>query len=348
MTSGLETYSTQDLVDLFEDLEQPKFRVKQLQEWIYAKGADSYREMTDLPKDLRKQLAQEAPFIPLHPTARLHSQDGSRKYLLQLPDGNRVEAVGMPSARKGSDDSLRLTACISTQVGCAMGCSFCATGTEGFTRNLSPAEIALQVTAVQSDFKERVSNVVVMGQGEPFLNYDALIDALHIINDKRLIGVGARHIAVSTCGNISGIKRFAQEPEQFTLAVSLHAARQNVRDKLMPGCAKTPLGELKTALQAYQEASGRRITFEYLLAKGINDSAADLSALKSFCDGIHSHVNLLPVNPVKDSLLKPSPSKQMNAWAEELGRAGIEATVRLPRGADIDAACGQLKSAHSH
>ena len=224
-----------------------------------------------------------------------------------------------------------------------MGCTFCATGQEGFTRNLTPGEIVWQVLCVAADFGHRVSNVVVMGQGEPFLNYDNTLAALRILNHAKGPNVGARHITVSTCGIVDGIRRFGSEPEQFTLAISLHAARQSVRDMLMPQVAGTPLDELKAALLDYQHAAGRRISFEYLMIDGVNADEADLQALVDFCDGLSVHVNLLPINAVPESTYKPCSKVQMQEWITLLGQAGIEASVRTSRGSDFLGPVGSLR-----
>lgn len=228
-----------------------------------------------------------------------------------------------------------------------MECAFCATGHEGFTRNLSIGEIVDQIILAQADMGQRVSNVVAMGQGEPFLNYENVIDALRIINHPKLLKIGARRITVSTCGIIPGIERFAQEPEQFTLAISLHAAQQGVRDALMPKVAKQTLPQLKEALRRYIQATDRRVTLEYLLIKDLNDDQEDLEALIDFCSGLLVHVNLLPLNAISSSQFHPSPLKTLNIWKNKLEQKKIETTVRNSRGSDIAGACGQLKNAIS-
>ena len=244
--------------------------------------------------------------------------------------------------RDGSLD--RLSVCVSSQVGCPMACQFCATGREGLTRNLTAAEIIAQVALVQEDFQERVSNVVVMGQGEPFLNYDEVLTALRILNSRDDFNIGARHITLSTCGIIDGIDRLSQEPEQFTLAVSLHSALQNKRDRLMPKVAKQPLSDLKKAVERYTQSTNRRVSFEYLLIKGVNDSEEDLQALLDFCYGLLCHVNLLPVNTVEGSPLQAASPATAKHWVETLIHYGVETSFRKSRGADIDGACGQLKN----
>ena len=244
--------------------------------------------------------------------------------------------------RDGSLD--RLSVCVSSQVGCPMACQFCATGREGLTRNLTAAEIIAQVALVQEDFQERVSNVVVMGQGEPFLNYDEVLAALRILNSRDDFNIGARHITLSTCGITDGIDRLSQEPEQFTLAVSLHSALQKKRDRLMPKVAKQPLSDLKKAVERYTQSTNRRVSFEYLLIKDVSDSEEDLRALLDFCDGLLCHVNLLPVNTVEGSPLQAASPATAKHWVETLIHYGVETSFRKSRGADIDGACGQLKN----
>ncbi len=342
----LYTLSSAQIDALLKEAGQPAFRRKQLDEWLFLRGAKSYDEMTNLPAALRARLAEAAPLVPLTVEEVQISADGTRKYLFGLHDGNVVEAVGIPSGGDGEDEGpKRLTVCFSTQVGCAMMCEFCATGHEGFTRNLGMGEIVAQVLAVQEDFGVRVSNLVAMGQGEPFANYDMTLDALRVLNNPKGIAIGARKITVSTSGIVHGIKKFAEEPQQFTLAISLHAARQLVRDQLMPGLGGQPLKALRGALFDYVAKTNRRVTLEYLMIAEENDADEDLEALLRFCDGLLCHVNLLPMNEVVSSPYKPSPAATVERWVQALERAGVEATVRKSRGADIQGACGQLKNA---
>lgn len=337
------TYSLDDLTALLKDWGQPAFRGKQIYEWIHKHHASSYDDMTNLPQTLRKRLEEQFPLNAISIVDRQQSRDGSRKYLLQLGDGHLVETVGLPSF---DQDGLitRLSVCVSSQVGCAMACTFCATGKEGFSRNLTAAEIIEQVTTVQKDFNHRVSNVVVMGQGEPFLNYDEVLTALKILNDSSDLNIGARHITLSTCGLLEGIEKLSLEKEQFTLAISLHSALQSSRNKLMPRVKNQPLSNLKDSLALYHERTGRRVSLEYLMLKGINDDEAHLQALLSFCEGLCVHVNLLPMNSVPGSPLQPSDRARTMHWHRVLNEMGIETTLRVSRGADIAGACGQLKN----
>jgi len=338
-------YSAPQIEQLVTSLGQPKFRTKQLIQWLYKHGARSYDEMNNLPKNFRESLAQQAPLIPPVIVDAQVSADGTRKFLLEFADGAQVETVGIPSRdTNAKGQPRRLTVCFSTQVGCPMRCSFCATGREGFTRNLTPGEMVWQVLTCQNEFDMRVSNIVAMGQGEPFLNYDNVMAALRYMNSDDALAIGARHISLSTCGIIPGIQRFADEGEQFTLAVSLHSAQQDARDDLMPGCRNTPLDQLKGALRDYQRKSGRRITFEYLMIDGITDTVKALDALISYCKGLKIHVNLLKINHIDESPYEPTIPKRLDAFRRALEDAGIETTIRDSRGADIDGACGQLKN----
>ena len=336
MSEPIKSYSIVQLEGIIKDAHLPAFRAEQILNWIYAKGAQSYDEMSNLPKPMREQLDLSFPLHTPEIVMKQRSVDGACKYLLRYHDSVNVETVALPM------DDGRLTVCCSSQAGCSMGCVFCATGMKGFARNLTPGEMVDQVLAVQRDFDQRVTNVVVMGQGEPFANYDATIAALRIMNHPKLLNIGARHITVSTCGLVKGIERFSQEPEQFTLAVSLHAARQEVRDQLMPGVKNQRLGTLRQALDRYASATGRRFSFEYALMNGINDGEDDLDSLITYCRRLLCHVNLIPLNEVEGSPIQPVSQQLMNTWKERLEQAGIPSTVRHSRAADIAGACGQL------
>ena len=334
----LTSLTREQLKETLSTIGQPSYRSDQIIRWLYQRGASSYGQMTDLPKSLREQLAEIHPLQAPSMVDRQISSDGTRKYLLSFSDGALVETVGIPSRDN------RLTVCFSTQVGCPMGCVFCATGYEGFTRNLSCGEILQQLTLVQDDFGRRITNLVAMGQGEPFLNFDAVAEALAIANSKKGLNIGARKITVSTCGIISGIQKFAEIDKQYTMAVSLHAARQSVRDLIMPHAASQPLAKLKQALIDYLEATNRRVTIEYTLIDGMNDSDKDLSALLSFLSGLLCHVNLIPLNKVEDSPFQPSQDGVIERWLEAITARGVEATIRHSKGQDIFGACGQLKN----
>ncbi len=240
----------------------------------------------------------------------------------------------------------RLAVCVSTQAGCRMGCVFCATGQGGFSRSLKATEIYDQVMHVSEDFQTRASSVVMMGQGEPFNNYDEVLKALRMLNSPEGAGIGARHLTVSTCGIIPMIRRFAKEPEQFTLAVSLHSAVQSTRNTIMPGVKKYTLARLHDAMAEYVEATGRRPTYEYALIGGVNDNNLELDALCNFTRGTLAHVNLIQLNDLEGSKLKPSTAERAEQFVRRLAQVGVEATIRNSRGNDIDAACGQLSQKH--
>lgn len=326
----------EELQDLVKELGQPAFRAKQLNEWIHDKNVCSFDEMTNLPAALREKLSERFSFnVPVELVKQV-SKDGSRKYLLQFSDGVSVETVGMPNRNK-------LAVCISSQAGCAMDCAFCATGLAGLSRSLTAQEMVDQVLHVARDFGERVTSVVFMGQGEPFANFDATVQALRILNDPDGLAIGARHLTVSTCGVIPGIRRFAELPEQFTLAISLHSAIQGTRNQLMPGVKKYTLLRLHEAIQLYVEKTGRRPTYEFAMIDGINDTNPEMQALVDFCAGTLCHVNLIQLNNIPDSPFRPSPIEKVESLQRRLTMHGVETTIRNSRGSDIDAACGQLK-----
>jgi 23S rRNA (adenine2503-C2)-methyltransferase len=339
--AGIKRYGKTELRALMESWGEPTFRTTQLLRWLYARGVHDYQEMTDLPGALRSKLESLEPLAVPEQLERHVSADKARKYLLRLADGVSVEAVGIPMGK-------RLTVCFSTQAGCAMGCAFCATGTGGLTRSLHPGEMVDQLVVVARDFGTRVTNAVAMGEGEPLANYEATLAALRIINAPDGLGIGARHITVSSCGLLQPLRRFATEPEQFTLALSLHSAVQTTRDALMPALAHQPLDELRQTLMFYAENTGRRPSLEFILIAGVNDTPHEVEALVAFAHGMLCHVNLIPFNPLNDTsssgtVYAPSSPERCAAIATRLQEANIECSLRRSRGADIAAACGQLK-----
>ena len=334
--TDLRSLTHGQILTTLKELGQPAFRAKQIEEWVWEKGVSSFEEMTNLPKSLRQQLADHFSLGGIKQIAQQISEDGSRKYLLRYEDGTSVECVGMPSGNK-------LAVCVSSQAGCAMGCAFCATGAAGLTRSLTAAEIYDQVLHVRDDFDTRVTSVVFMGQGEPFMNYDATLTAMRRLNSPDGLGIGARHLTVSTCGIIPAIKRFSHEPEQFTLAVSLHSAVQRTRNILMPGVRKFSLLHLYEVMGEYVDKTGRRPTYEYALIRGINDTEDELGALCDFCRDNLAHVNIIQLNEVKGSRFKPSSVARAGEFVRRLANVGVEATIRQSRGQDIDGACGQLR-----
>lgn len=335
----LRSLSHDDLSVTISELGWPSFRVKQVEGWVWKHNVTSYDEMTNVPAALRQQLAERFSLGGTEEVARQTSRDGSRKYLLRFSDGTQAECVGMPTRN-------RLSVCVSTQAGCRMGCVFCATGQGGFNRSLTASELYEQVMHVSKDFQTRASSVVMMGQGEPFANYDETLSALRMLNSPDGAGIGARHLTVSTCGIVPMIRRFSKEPEQFTLAVSLHSAVQDTRNALMPGVRKYSLGRLHEVMEEYVERTGRRPTYEYALIGGVNDNGEELDALCDFTRGTLAHVNLIQLNDLEGSRFKPSTAEKAETFVRRLAMVGVEATVRNSRGNDIDAACGQLSQAH--
>jgi 23S rRNA (adenine2503-C2)-methyltransferase len=318
---------------------QPKFRAGQVWEWLYERRVQSFDEMTNLPKALRERLAAETRLGALEMVAEQASKDGTVKRLYKLADGQLIESVLMPY------DDDRRTACISTQAGCAMGCVFCATGQMGFARHLTAAEIfeqAMRYARLLEAEGERLSNVVLMGMGEPFHNYDASVAAIRRLMDE--LGIGARHITVSTVGLVPQIKRFAEEGLQVRLAISLHAATDAERSALLPVNKRWPLAELMAACRAYIQQTGRRVTFEWTAIAGQNDTPEQAHALGDLLRGMLCHVNIIPLNPTGGYGGDPAAFDRINRFVATLTEYGVQATVRVRRGIDIAAGCGQLKS----
>ncbi len=325
-----------ELEELMEKLKATKFRAKQIHNWIYAKSVSSIDEMTNLSKDFREKLKDIAVVTNTKIKVKQVSTDGTIKYLVEYPDGECVETVLMRF-----DNRANLTACVSSQVGCAVNCSFCATGKGGFKRNLTAQEIIEQVLTIQRDTGLKVTNIVFMGQGEPLLNTDNVLKALQIFNDD--FQIGARRITISTSGIIPQIDRLAELEMQSTLAISLHAPNHNLRKTLMPIENKYPITDLKTSLKNYIEKTGRRITIEYILIHGFNDTPQAAKELAYFLKDLKCNINLIPYNSVvENDYKKPSVSDVMK-FKYLLEHSGKKVTVRLERGADIDAACGQLR-----
>lgn len=336
---NLYTLSQDQLADLMHAWGEPKFRAGQLWEWLYEKRAANFDAMTNLPKTLRERLIAETRLGQLTLTAEQNSRDGTIKRLYRLTDGQLIESVLMPY------DDDRRTACISTQAGCAMGCVFCATGQMGFARHLTADEIFEQAVYFARDLEslgERLSNVVLMGMGEPFHNYDHTLAAIRRLMAD--LGIGARHITVSTVGLVPQIQRFADEGLQVKLAISLHAATDDERTALLPVNKRWPLSDLIAACQAYVEKTGRRITFEWALIRGQNDTPEQAHALGRLLHGLLCHVNLIPLNPTPGYAGGPSVSDATETFIDILAKYGVQATVRVRRGIDIAAGCGQLKA----
>ena len=325
------------------DRGQPSFRADQVWHWLYQELATNPMDITTLPEKLREEMKAAFEFGSLERVRHLHSIDGqTEKSLFALPEGDEyIEAVLMRYHE-------RRTACISTQAGCAMGCVFCATGQMGFRRNLSSGEIVEQVLhyarLLQTE-GDRLTNVVVMGMGEPLHNYGATMEALDRLNDGEGFNFGARRFTVSTVGLIPAIKRFTEEGRPYNLAVSLHAVDDKLRSSMLPINQRYPLGQLRAACQRYVYASGRRITFEWALVRDVNDSLEQADALADWIDGMLSHVNLIPLNPTEGYPGQASPMERAEAFQIRLRDRGIPGTVRVRRGIDINAGCGQLATA---
>lgn len=321
---------------LDKEFGEPRFRADQICQWIWQKRTFDVAEMTNLSKTLRDMLESKIDFgAPLLIKEQRSSIDGTRKYLWQLRDGQSVESVLM---RQGE----RLTACISTQVGCPLGCTFCATGLSGYVRNLSAGEIAGQFLAMERSVGRDINNAVYMGMGEPFLNTEAVLKSVRMLNDPDMRNLGIRHIAISTSGIVPGIRELAASGLGVRLAVSLHAADDDLRSSLMPVNETFPLDDLRKAMQEYQKTTGNRITIEYALFGGINDSVEHARLLLRYLKGIHVFINLIPFNQVDGRYERPTPENILK-FRSVLVTAGFEAEIREELGSDIDAACGQLR-----
>jgi 23S rRNA (adenine2503-C2)-methyltransferase len=336
----LYTLTLDELSALLKSWGEPRFRAAQLWDWLYDKRAGSFDAMRNLPASLRERLASETRIGTLAITDEQQSRDGTIKRLYRLDDGQLIESVLMEY------DDDRHTACISTQAGCAMGCVFCATGQMGFARHLTAAEIFAQAAFFASELEqrgERLSNIVLMGMGEPFHNYDASLAAVRLLMER--LKIGARHITVSTVGLVPQIRRFAAEGLQVKLAISLHAATDAERAALLPVNKRYPLADLMDACREYVERSGRRISFEWTAISGQNDTPEQAHALGSLLRGVKCHVNIIPLNPTTGYSGGPSAIARIGIFIETLATYGVPATIRVRRGIDIAAGCGQLKSA---
>ncbi len=333
----------------------PAYRARQIWQGLYRNLWQRAEAFRPLPAALRTQLAATYQFQPLQPVTTLHSQDGQTiKTLFALPDGRQIETVlmkyGDPAASPRPRQRLRRTLCISTQVGCAMGCTFCATGQMGFKRHLSAGEIIAQVLYFANQLQEkgeRLTNVVLMGMGEPLHNYENTLQAIDRLNDPQGFRFGARRFTLSTVGLVPAIRRLAAEKRQVGLAVSLHAAEDSLRAEMLPIARRYPLDALLAALHDYADQTHRRITFEWALIAGVNDSPAQARQLARLLQGLLAHVNLIPLNPTQGFAGRGSSARQTRAFAAELEAAHIPVTVRLRRGIDIQAGCGQLASRQS-
>ncbi|MCB9850053.1 MAG: 23S rRNA (adenine(2503)-C(2))-methyltransferase RlmN [Phycisphaerales bacterium] len=338
-TRGLLGLRERDLAQAMTQRGEPAYRARQVLDWIYRSGVESFDAMNNLPKKLRESLAAEFHLYESTIIADQVASDGTRKLLLRWADGSTSECVMIP-------DEKRRTACISTQVGCAVGCVFCASGIEGVARDLSAAQIveqAMRVRGICAMGGARLSNVVFMGLGEPLANYRNTVDALHIINDEHCVGIAARKITVSTVGLPSQMKRLADESMQITLALSLHAPTDTLRQVLIPWAKRVRIAELVDACKYYFAKTGREITLEYVLLGGVNDKLDHADGVAKICHDMRANVNLIRYNPVSSLPYKRPTSESAQAFLERLRERGVNAHLRRSRGLDIDSACGQLR-----
>ena len=333
----IASYSFEELKAEMEELGEKAFRAKQIYEWLHKKLADDFEEMTNLSKPLREKLDERYEIRRVEVERRQISQiDGTNKFLFCLNDGNMVESVLMKYKHGNS-------VCISSQVGCRMGCRFCASTLDGLERNLTPSEMLRQVYQIQKITGERVSNIVIMGTGEPLDNYDNFVKFIHMISDEHGLNISQRNITASTCGIVPNIRRLAEENLQITLALSLHGSNQEKRRSLMPVANKYELSEVLLACDYYFEKTGRRITFEYSLVHGINDTPEDAGELTGILKHRNCHLNLIPVNPIKERNYEKPDKKSAENFKNKLEKNGINVTIRREMGSDIDGACGQLR-----
>lgn len=337
MTADILSMTLEELTNEFSEMGIQKFRAKQVYEWLHKHLAVSYDEMTNLPKSLRDDLSEK---FPLHNCEIARKQvskiDNTVKYLFKLHDGDFVESVVMKY-------KYGYTICVSSQVGCKMGCAFCASTLGGFKRGLLPGEILSQLYRAQRDLGERISHIVLMGMGEPLDNFDNVMRFLALVTDEKGVNISMRNISLSTCGLVPRIEDMLKKHLQLTLSISLHAPSDELRSKIMPINKRYPIDELLGVCRKYVSETSRRISFEYAMLAGVNDSDECAKLLASKLKGMLCHVNLIPVNEVAESPFKPSSPERVERFVEILGKSGINATVRRKLGSDIDASCGQLR-----
>ena len=332
----LSDFTLDALTAYLVSLGQPKFRAKQIFKWLHQKLVTDFSQMTDQPKALLAQLAENCTIAAPTIRRRQQSKDGTVKYLLQLADGNCIETVLM-RYKYGN------TVCVSTQVGCAMGCRFCASTQAGRVRDLTAGEIASEIYTVQKDSGERVSHIVLMGIGEPLHNFNNVMDFLEIISCPEGVNIGMRNISLSTCGLVPKIDMLAEKKLQLTLSVSLHAPNNQIRSSMMPVNDAYPVEQLIQTVRRYQDTTGRRVSFEYSMVRGVNDSDACAKQLADLIRGMGAHVNLIPINPVDGSPYSATDAANVRRFQQKLESLGVNATVRRRLGSEISAACGQLR-----
>ena len=333
---NIKDYNLEELKQEIENIGEKKFRAEQIFKWLYQEKVKSFDEMTNLSLELRDKLKENYTMCNFKILKKQESKDGTIKYLFDVLDGNAIETVLM-SYHHG------YSLCVSSQIGCKMGCKFCASTGIDFIRNLSSGEIIEQILAVEQDEKVRISNVVFMGIGEPLDNYDNVINAIHILNNQKGLSIGARHISISTSGLVPKIYKLAEENIPCTLSISLHATTNEKRSAMMPVNNSYPIEELIKACKYYLEKTNRRISFEYALAKDNNDNIEDAKGLVKLLKGMLCHVNLIPINKIENGKFTKSSNENIIKFRDYLNDNGIVATIRRELGSDIDAACGQLR-----
>lgn len=327
----------EEIEEYLKSVGEPSYRAEQIFSWLHGENVTEFSSMTNIPKKLREKLESDCYIATVKPVRRLNSQiDGTVKYLYELFDGQRIESVFMQYHHG-------YTVCISTQVGCRMGCSFCASGLDGLARSLTASEMLSQIAYAAKDNGVRISNVVMMGMGEPLDNFENSVRFLKLVSDSKGLGIGLRHISLSTSGVVPRIYDLAKLDFPITLSVSLHAPNDDIRSSIMRVNRKWNISELLGACKAYQKVTGRRISFEYAMISGVNDSLANADELANRLKGIMSHVNLIPANPVKENDFKRTDKETLTVFRERLEKHGVTATVRRTLGVDIDASCGQLR-----
>ena len=337
MKTDIKSLNVKELTVFIEGLGEKSFRAKQIYQWLHIKQVESFEEMSNISKALIEKLKEQAVLVTLKKEEFQESKlDGTRKYLFCLEDGNVIESVLMRYKHGNS-------VCISSQVGCRMGCRFCASTLDGLVRNLTPSEMLEQIYQIGKDIGERISNVVVMGTGEPMDNYENLLKFIELLTDENGLHISQRNVTVSTCGIVPKMKELAEANLQITLALSLHASTQAKRLELMPVANKYEIKEVVDACKYYFEKTGRRVTFEYSLVGGVNDRDEDVKQLCTLIKGLNCHINLIPVNPIKErDFVQPDQAVTL-AFKNKLEKNGINVTIRREMGRDIDGACGQLR-----
>lgn len=334
--TGISSYTEPQLAELVKEMGQPAFRAKQLFKWLHEKQARSFSAMTNQPKAFLAALEERFFIETLETERRQQSKDGTVKYLFRLPDGNCIETVLMRY-------SYGNTVCVSTQVGCRMGCRFCASTQAGRVRNLEAGEICSEIYTAQKDIGERISHIVLMGIGEPLDNFDEVMKFLENITSPEGVNIGMRNISLSTCGLVPKIDQLAEKKLQLTLSVSLHAPNNEIRSGMMPVNDAYPVEVLMQAVRRYQDTTGRRVSFEYSMVRGVNDSDACAKQLANLIRGMGAHVNLIPINPVDGSPYSATDAANVHRFQQKLESLGVNATVRRRLGSEISAACGQLR-----